>query len=186
MRCRNLVDAGVGCRSFDVLARVFRAGGAAIFACAEVLDLVFIAGVEVAGLVFGVGTRRLFFRIVMGNDGLLTGLFADVCCCASARVIRWLSAGGGLTGCTCSFMLCTLGSVCCCCLLCSTNLCRCSGWLVQSSRTVCSCWRSLLVLNAGRPRMVSMHDEMACMILSAGVTVGFVMHLCWKSTVSLK
>ena len=58
--------------------------------------------------------------------------------------------------------------------------------MAASCRTECSCCKSWLDLNAGMPRMVWMQEEMAFMTLSAGVTEGLVIRLCWNSTVSLK
>ena len=145
---------------------------------------VFMAGVVVDGVGTGVGTWRRFFRLAIGSSGWRTGHAAvDNCSCfASVRVMRWLSATVGVT----CLMLSTLGSGCCCCfLLCCTSLCSCAGCSVASCRTVCNCCMSWLELNVGRPQRVSMHAEIAFMILSSGLTAGFVMRLCWNSTVSL-
>ena len=49
-----------------------------------------------------------------------------------------------------------------------------------------SCWRQLMShKGAVMPLRVDVQLAMACMSVSAGVRVGFVMVLCWKTMVSL-
>ena len=179
----KMVDAGeskIFMSTRDTLIRSYMAG--AILALAAVFARVFMAGVVVDGVGAGVGALRRFFRIVIGIGGRLTGHAAVDICFVSASMMRWFSAAVGVA----CVMLSTLGSGCCCCfLLCCTSLCSCAGCSMASCRTVCNCCMSWLELNAGRPQRVSMHAEIAFMILSSGLTAGFVMRLCWNSTVSL-
>ena len=158
------ITCGLGMRERR-LDRVLRAGGASSFACAAVLDRVLCAGADV-GAGEGMGRLRRFVRF---------GGCIFVRTTGGAGIVGHVSTLGRPVG---GGVVATLGTAVgvLFSLACWTTL----GASSRSLRSSVICCEGAVM-----PLRDEAQSAMACMSLSAGVTVGFVMCLCWNTTVSL-